>query len=276
MKRDYAPQSDDQSLGISRDSHDYYAVHARQWRNRVGLAVFLVVLLFWGYTLFATPFFEVQTLTITGISRLPKTDVEKQIEQFFQTRRWGIFSQKNIFILNATALRNVFNNDARIAKISIQKNYQARSLALTIEERVPLYIMSFSDRAFAIDKEGIALIPLSVPVPQGTLPVIMDRRERTGGLGERVVPQNEMELLRTFHDELTRIAPFRAVAIGEPSPDAVTFTTEEGWNLYVNIGDSAQAQLKRLRVLLTTKIKPERRKKLDYIDLRFQERVYYK
>ncbi len=276
MKKDYAPESGEESLGVSRESHDYYATHARHWRNRVGLCVLAVVLLFWAYTLFATPFFAIQSIKIFGLNKIQPQEMQSRIRSFLVQRRWGIIPRNNIFLVSTKNLISYFQNDARIATIHAQKNYAERSLAVTIEERVPIYILSLPDRAFAIDKEGIALIPLSVPVPQGTLPVILDKRERSATLGGKAIADEEIKLLNILNTELMRIAPFTSVTIGEPSEDALTFTTEEGWAIYFNLSDTPQAQIERLKVLLMAKIKPAARKKLQYIDLRFGERVYYK
>lgn len=276
MKRDYAPQSEEESLGVSRESHDYYMQHARRWRNRVGLGVLAVVLLFWAYTLFVTPFFSIQSVTVLGLNTMQPQEIKDRIAAYVNQKRWGILPRGNIFLLPTNSITSYFKNDARIATIHIQKNYRERSLAVTIEERVPIYILSLPDRAFAIDKEGIALIPLSVPSPQGTLPMIFDKRQRDATLGGKVIAHDEIQLITTIGAALARLAPFTNVTIGEPSPDAITFTTQEGWGIYFALTNSAEAQLERLKVLLTAKIKPERRKKLQYIDLRFGERTYYR
>lgn len=276
MKRDYAPASNEESLGVSRESHDYYAQRARRWRNRVGLVILTLTLLFWSYTLFFTPFFAVQAIEIRGLQKIQPEEIYARVTTFSQIKKWGIIPTNNIFLLSRTQLINYFKNDARIAHIAVQKNYRERSLTITIEERVPIYILALPDRAFAIDKEGIALIPLSVPPPPDILPIISDTRQRETMLGKQVVIDSEIKLFTELHDTLMRIAPFTNVRIGEPSPDAVTFTTKEGFALYFSLTDLPSAQLDRLKVLLATKIKPEKKKRLQYIDLRFGEKVYYK
>lgn len=276
MKKDYAPHANEESLDISRESHDYYTQHARRWRNRVGLGVLTVVLLFWAYTLFVTPFFTIQSIEVFGLNKMQPQEIKDRIAAYIKQKRWGILPRDNIFLLPTSSIATYFKNDARIATIHAQKNYRQRSLTVTIEERIPIYILSLPDRAFAIDKEGIALIPLSIPVPQGALPMILDTRQREATLGAKVIADTEIALFNTLNNELTRLAPFTRVTIGEPSPEAVTFTMEEGFALYLNLMDDPKAQFERLRVLLTLKIKPEKRKQLQYIDLRFGERVYYK
>ena len=116
---------------------------------------------------------------------------------------------------------------------------------------------------------------LSLPPPKSDIPIIVDTRQRAAELGEKVIVDDDIKFITTIGDALARLAPFTGVTIGEPSPDAITFTTQEGWRIYFALTDRAEAQLERLKVLLTAKIKPERQKKLQYIDLRFGERTYY-
>ena len=276
MKKDYAPESSEESFGVSRESHDYYAAHARQWRNRVGLVVFVVVLAFWSYTLFVTPFFDVQSITISGVSQTTQKEIHNRVEKFLSTRRWGIVPRKNIFLLRRSGLVDLFRSDARIATLQVQKNYQSRSLTIIAEERTTAYIFVLPDRAFTIDKEGMTLAQLPLPLSEGTTPLIYDKRLNEGVLGQKIVAENEIVFLNSVTSEFARSVPFINITIGEPSQDAITFVTKEGWGAYFAFTDSASAQLERLKVLLATKIKPEKRKKLEYIDLRFGERVYYK
>ena len=276
MKRDYAPESNEESLGVSRASHDYYAERTRKWRNRVGLSVLAVTLLFWAYTLFATPFFSIQSVTVLGLNKTQPQEIQSRINALLAQKRWGIIPRNNVFLFSVNTIVAYFENDARIAAIKIEKHYRERSLAVTIQERVPIYIVSLPDRAFAIDKEGIALIPLSIPVPHGALPIIFDKRQRDAMIATKVIADTEIIFFNTLHNELARIAPFASITIGEPSPDALTVTTQEQWLIYFNLADAPGEQLERLKVLLATKIKPDKRKKLQYIDLRFGERVYYK
>ena len=49
-----------------------------------------------------------------------------------------------------------------------------------------------------------------------------------------------------------------------------------GPEIFFNIEEDLGAQFKKLEVLISEKLKGDRLKKLEYIDLRFGEKVYYK
>ncbi len=51
--------------------------------------------------------------------------------------------------------------------------------------------------------------------------------------------------------------------------------TDEGWKILFNMDNSAESQIKKLYITLNEKIK-DVREELQYIDLRYPERIYYK
>ena len=52
--------------------------------------------------------------------------------------------------------------------------------------------------------------------------------------------------------------------------------TNAGWHIYLKMNDDIKAQLENLDLTLKNSIAPDEQSKLEYIDLRFGEKVYYK
>ena len=48
------------------------------------------------------------------------------------------------------------------------------------------------------------------------------------------------------------------------------------WYIYFDAAQPLESQLRNLELILANSIHPDRRKNLEYIDLRFGEKVYYK
>ena len=62
------------------------------------------------------------------------------------------------------------------------------------------------------------------------------------------------------------------------SPIRLNVTTGEGWQIYFNLqgNPDINSQITKLNLLLNGDITPTIRKTLQYIDLRFQDRAFYK
>lgn len=274
-KVDYAPQSNEESLGVSRESLTYYERKVQRWRNRVGLILIVIVLGFFTYLFIWSGKFSIQTVTIIGVQRLNEAHLQQRISTMLQTPVLGILPQDNIFTLRPERLRAFLLRDPHIGNVTVARSYKDRALNIHIDERVPFFVLNLSTSSYALDQEGRVLTQLTPPVPK-TLPHITDTRDQIMKLGDQAFSATVFTFLRRFREDLPVIVPFTTLTIGEPSPDAMTFQTEEGWRVYVNMNDDAEAQLQRLRALLASKISAKQRARLSYIDLRFGEKVYFK
>jgi cell division septal protein FtsQ len=64
--------------------------------------------------------------------------------------------------------------------------------------------------------------------------------------------------------------------INQPNPTTLTLAVSEGWQIYTDPQLNPNLQLRNLSLVLDNKINSDERLKLEYIDLRFGDRVYYK
>jgi hypothetical protein len=60
------------------------------------------------------------------------------------------------------------------------------------------------------------------------------------------------------------------------APDRLDVITVEGWQIYFNLQSDIGLEIVKLNLLLGSQISSDERKKLQYIDLRFKDRAYYK
>lgn len=274
-KTDYAPQQTKESLGVSRESLNYYEKKIRRWRNRVGIILICICFGFFAYMMIWSGKFSIQTIELTGIQRLNEVQLQQRIQGFLNKPLFGTIPQDTIFTVQPARVEAFLRRDPRIGSVHVTHSFKQRSLTIQIEERVPFFIINLPTQSFAVDQEGRVLTQLTPPVPK-TLPHITDIRQRTLVVGDSAFDTDTFSLIKKFREELPLIAPFVSLRIGDPSPEAITFTTEEGWLIHANMNDDAKAQLDRLRAVLATKISAKQRSKLQYIDLRFGEKVYFR
>jgi len=66
------------------------------------------------------------------------------------------------------------------------------------------------------------------------------------------------------------------LTIPPDSYDEFDARTAEGWKIMFGNSTNIEEQISALATFLKEKIKPEQRAKLQYVDLRIQDRIYYK
>ncbi len=106
----------------------------------------------------------------------------------------------------------------------------------------------------------------------GKLPLIYDTRnitvtERPGGLLDPAVIQGILDFFNNL--EQVKIAAIKYMVIGDPAAGA-TAVTDQPWKIMFQPTDLIQTQLKNLKIVLRDN------QPLQYVDVRFGERIYWK
>ena len=66
------------------------------------------------------------------------------------------------------------------------------------------------------------------------------------------------------------MAKIKLVSADIISENQINFSNYQGWEIYINPKKTIDIQLMALKSVLDLKIPPEKRNKLEYIDLRFE------
>jgi cell division protein FtsQ len=154
-------------------------------------------------------------------------------------------------------------SDVRSAQVNIR--LPARVI-ITIEERAPEIVWQTGDTRWWVDTEGIAFPPHDDLLPDAL--TIIDTDAQPVSAGQALDP-SIMEAAQS----LGRLLPDLPVMHYSRST-GISFTTGEGWPVYVGDGQNMDAKLTILvnlrKDLLERDVTPE------FIDVRFEEKPFYK
>lgn len=96
--------------------------------------------------------------------------------------------------------------------------------------------------------------------------------------GDTVLKNEQVSYIFSLYEQAarSRSKPTVAYLIYDPkAPDEMKLATSEGWQIFLSQKISLETQFNKLDLALSEKIK-ERRRYLQYVDLRVKDRVYYK
>lgn len=96
--------------------------------------------------------------------------------------------------------------------------------------------------------------------------------------GDTVLKNEQVSYVFSLYEQAagSRSKPTIAYLIYDPkAPDEMKLATSEGWQIFLSQKISLETQFNKLDLALSEKIK-ERRRYLQYVDLRVKDRVYYK
>jgi len=224
-------------------------------------------------------FFQVKDINISGHQEKVSFEQVKQVAEEKVGKKILFFPSRSIFLVNFKEINDVLlKNFPQIKKINFKRKFPD-TLKIQIEERKPAAILVWGEKGnetyFFIDKEGVVYEQvLNEAESKEFLKIRNLFLEQEVKLGEKIMEEEEISQIleiksRLLNDELKILIE----EISLISKERWNAKTSENWEIYFNPKEDLNWQITRLKVILEKKIPLEKRKKLKYIDLRF-EKVY--
>jgi len=225
------------------------------------------------YFAFFSSFFQIKEITISGDVKIPayeiKDSVGAEIDKDF------VFAKsKSIFLVSLEEInKKITEQFPQIAKISLKRIFPD-VLAVDVIQRKPIANWCQEGSCFYLDQEG----------------VIFEETQSKTGL--RLMPEdNSAELeagvqiidkkyLSRILDIAKQIESHSDIGIKEivvfDEARKIKIISAEGWHILFDLDESVSTQASNLFVVLEETIPVSKRKNLDYVDLRFGNRIYWK
>lgn len=231
-------------------------------RRMFFLLVLLVLIL--AYAFFLSPLFKIKSVEVLKSREVSVEEIK------------NAFNYKNIFLFTKNKIKeDLIKKIPRIKNLEISKNIFRREIKLSIEERERAGIICKAEKCFYIDKTGIVFE--DAPQTSGSLILLInDYSERDYYFGKKVLEEKTMNFISQVQEEL-----FLEIGIKAMDFNILYFPvkelkvmTSEGWYILFDPETEAKIQILALKAALEEKI-PDR-PDLEYVDLRIENRIYYK
>ena len=204
------------------------------------------------YYLFFSKTFQIKEVVVVGEEVISENKIKE------------IVPKENIFLIDISKIRtNILENFLPIANVDIKREFPDK-LNIIITERVAVGIWCEQENCFLIDKDGVAF---ERALPEINLIKIFSQKE--------LLKKEKIEQILKIQQELNRkeIQLKWAKIVSE---ERLNVKTTENWEIYFNLmRDDFSKQIFNLGIIMREKISPERRKNLEYIDLRFDKIFIY-
>jgi len=225
------------------------------------------------YFLFFADFFQVKEIDISGNQKITTEDIKKEVSSLLSINFMN-FSSKSIFLTNFRNINSeILKKFPQLASISFKRDFPNR-ITVEAEERKPVAVFCPDLNCYSIDREGIAFE--KVEVIFSDFPRINNIEGKTSvSLGENIINKDILNFILDANKGLAEKSKIIVEEFSLPSSQRLNVKTKEKWEIYFNLKEDFNWQLEKLNLVLEKEIPPEKRKDLEYIDLRFT-RVYFK
>ncbi|MBI2473564.1 hypothetical protein HYV70_03360 [Candidatus Uhrbacteria bacterium] len=219
--------------------------------------------------------FLINRVEIQGIEYVDRTNLEKTITEYLQTPVFFFFSTSNTFLFSTEDLENLIMKQFSLASISI--NVNKKTLTLLLEERTSNLIWETAGKSYVVDLEGIIVREQEKEstLPSEDLPHFKDKNNASVTIGSQVLKTEEITHTFLFLEFLAkRSLTYTHIEIDRLAGKWMQVVTTNGFGILFDTGGNIETQYRNLEIILDDQAANLDR--LEYIDLRFGDRVYFK
>lgn len=235
---------------------------------------FLALILAGGafYCLFLLNAFWVDEIIVSGQKKVSREAIEFLASGRLDNKAL-FFQTKSIFSVDTGQIeKDILDAFPQIAEAQVKKSF-FDAVKIAVVEREPSAVWCQDAKCFFIDETGIIFEEASLNTDLLLIDNLGPAVEAVPGA--RAVSEEKLGQIFKINSGLVKTAGLSAKRAVLASEDRLNIETSEGWEVYFNLRGDLDWQLTELVLVLEKQISPEKRRNLEYIDLRFN-RVFYK
>lgn len=237
------------------------------------LTVFFVALL--AYLVLFSTVFKIKNVQITSFVEATQEDISQIVAKEMQKKVLFVIPGNSFFFLDSSELaRKISSEFPKISEVKIRKGLTG-NLFIEAKSRIAQSIWCFNvpNNCFLVDQRRVIFAPFNPDSPKDSL-IFVVSENLVKPIFSEVCQADLMERIIETNKILNDFGLSSSTFI-EKSNSFLYVKTVEGWEVYFNPKQDLASDILKLRLLLDKEITPEKRKTLEYIDLRFSK-AYYK
>lgn len=245
----------------------------------------LIILLFLGaivYSIFFSQFLAVTKIEINGTENLDPAEIRKIAEDEIAGNFFNFIPRNNILLVSKEAFeKNILDKYKYAEKVEIKKEFPDK-LTIQIKERKFSFVFCAGATCAIVDSQGTVFTEADFEkneLGENNLPVFYDDGNLSFAFGEVIFSQEYMDYLVGIGEKVKSelgIDMERELRTPQIASGDIRAKTIEGWQVFFDKNIPLEKEINTLRIVLENKIEKDKRSELEYIDLRTENKVYYK
>ncbi|EKE06983.1 MAG: hypothetical protein ACD_18C00220G0001 [uncultured bacterium] len=262
------------------------------------------------------PFFSIKNINIEGIQRINKTELLDTINGILNYNKFGFIKQNSYLIANINDIKNIIKDRYPIEKIIVKKSFpnkleiiiQEKISTIIYDNGIEYSYVDLDGKIVEIMRktsdyewkditknvatttsDGTAVTTTiviarfhepdinAIKKDLGNYPIIYDKNNfQEVTINQNVLDKNEVISIINWFKNLdnNEKIPLKYFVFEDNHQD-LTIKTYKGFYMKTRFDIDVKSQINKIEALYRDKIKDEN-KFLDYIDLRYSDRIYWK
>lgn len=246
-------------------------VHSRTEQQEISpkrgygyLVLFTLLIVLTIYLIFFSKLFQLKKIEVRGSSHT------ELVENMAHEKGREHFYSDNLFLYDSDNLAKAIKGDSRVKDIKIKRILPGK-LIIEIEESTAAIVWNTAGERYLIDNRGVVI----GKAKDEKLTEVYDAANISIESGGRVASPTFINFINNINANFTGITGVQIsrINIFDILTD-VHILTADGWTVYLDATKSSEAQLRNLTKVLEEAKKQSKR--LEYIDMRLESKIYYK
>ncbi len=276
MRKKFLKRKKYQNPFLPKRSQDEVAKRKKRKRIFI-LFVFIILVAGLIYLFIYSPVFKINKIVV-GETR--DSELVNQLQmisrQEIEGYKYLIFPKDNILLLNKEKLEEIIDLRLALDELKIDKKL-LHTLKVDALEKIPALLWQEGEEYYYIDKYGMVMGAVRWEEVEMDLPLINRGTSTLVGLNQKIIEMEDIDFIRAVVDKMEKKFKDWGVARVEArrvKNDEIYFHTSQGWYFVLKIESEVDRYLDYLDKLLKGNI--EDKSKLEYIDLRIEDKIFYK
>lgn len=252
----------------------YYSEYQHRRKQRLLRIIILIGILFLLQSIYQLPFLRIYNIQISNNQDLASEDLQNFVKDYLDQPRFLIFKNNNFFILRTKPLKAAIIGQYNLNDVSIRKKFP-NSVLIEVQEKISQFIWQKDGKYYLMDAKGA--LNRQIEALDNKHIILEDFRTYQPGSGQAVFRDEEIEaiqeILLQWQTQIVDLAKVEKISIGDNWGDLHIYTNI-GFYVKITISGDIQEQMNNLRkVLVGGNIEGT---DIDYIDVRFADKIYFK
>lgn len=245
-------------------------------RRRVQVIVLICVAIFVAsgvYFFLFSPVFAIRNIEVRGLQKIKPDSLKGILNDYRRERRWFILSKNNFWLFDPTEARAAVEKKYFFEKFDVKKRLP-NTIVIDLKEKISAINWLANNLCYHLDLTGAAFEYCDNESKNITIRDMVDHEVK---MGEGAVESAELHYIISLLEQFNLLTKNQAIVLRvEKSQNLLDFVPKSGPVVRFNSNLTVEEQISRLTAMLNQPNFTLEMLKLQYIDLRFGEKVYYK
>jgi len=233
------------------------------------------------YVLFFSNWTKIIEINIQGTEYLNRELVQSMISSRIEGKYLNLIEKNNYLLISEESIqRDMLETFLKIQSVEVKKKFPNK-LNINLIERDIALVFCRNEKCFIVNEDGIAFTQINHDDFQQFGEQIITLQSDKGkdiGVGDFILEKDFNQYLLGIKSKLENIdiEIENKISTSQLISGDLRIRTKNGWSIYFDKEIPLEKEVEMLRILLDNQLKEVNLKKLDYIDLRSDKKIYYK